>query len=69
MLEATPSDEGANTASDPELDRLVGTKRAEARGRGPRGRPPLPEGVDVDYPLRTPVVRGSFCQPFQAGSS
>jgi hypothetical protein len=23
MLEATPSDEGANTASDPELDRLV----------------------------------------------
>jgi hypothetical protein len=22
-----------------------------SRGRGPRGGPPLPEGVDVDYPL------------------
>ena len=35
MLEATPSDEGANTASDPELDRLVLEQKGLTRERLP----------------------------------
>jgi hypothetical protein len=40
MLEATPSDEGANTASDPELDRLVlEQKRAKAAAEARKAEP------------------------------
>jgi hypothetical protein len=51
MLEATPSDEGANPASDPELDRLVLEQRGlrrEGCGRSAQGRADLKVDVPSD---------------------